>query len=57
MFNDEIAKMGLVRNCMVIMIEKMETVEPDIQNMNRVCISEPLGDLANAHALASSTST
>ena len=42
---------------MVIIIVKMLTPEPDIQNINIVYIIDPDGDLARAHAFASKTST
>ena len=38
------------------MIVNILTPDPDIQNMKRVYIIEPAGDLANAQAFASSTS-
>ena len=53
----EIAIRGLVRNYTVIIMVKMDTELPLIQNMNIVCIREPAGLFARAHALFSRVST
>ena len=48
---------GLVKNCMVIISVKIDTPDPENQNMSIVCMIDPAGDLANAQAFASRIST
>ena len=53
----EIAFIGAVMKCIVNINVNMETLDPYIQNMNKVYGIYPKGDLAKAQALASKLST
>ena len=50
------AKSGFVRNYIVIIRVKIETLDPLIQNMNITWANWPMGDFATCHALASRAS-